>query len=356
MSPASARVSLASALLLSLSSCATTTSAESPATPPPSPDVRPPDSEASAPATFELPTPDPDADPDFSPALKAHVPAGAPADTIEFGWKAPCEVPVRSFKYRSDQGSAITRMRLDFQARDDGYRLRLRDVAFETFNGQPIDSPELRAQLQQILAMTTASMPEFLISREGRYTGIVGLEEMVEALLEQLGPDVPESVVAAMKQPAMLRQLETSISEYWDTWVEAWDGRAIEPGETIVEQRRLGLLEGSMVVNLEVEHLGTLDDDPNLRLLRTRQVMEGDAAKEMMMAQVRRMAQDTGGPMPADDAIGSVRRVSTLYVAIDPKGARPYRTRLEKLIEVDDKRRLEVMEWEFDWARAKGCK
>lgn len=307
-------------------------------------------------STFRLkPVEAAEEDPGFSPPLVATANNDGREGPVQFAWTAPCRVPVRHYNYRSDRGGSVMRMTLDFDTAGAGYRVRLVDFAFETVLGQPADSPELVEEVKRLEAAAAAAMPYFRVSADGEYRGLSDQDEIINFTLAEFGADASEQIADILRSPAMKQQIEAKAGDYWKSWVEVWDGLDLSPGETVSQGRRLPFFGAAFEAELVITNRGTLEAAPALRLYEARQVIEGPKATRIMLEHLRTLAKQTGGPVPADDAIQSFRRETTMHVAIDPLGARPHRARYLMVSEVDNKRRIEVTDWEFDWSRSQGC-
>lgn len=230
----------------------------------------------------------------------------------------------------------------------------LESLEFERLNGEAIDTEEERAQVEASLAMARAVMPRFYISPEGAYERVVGMDEMIDALLSWRGSS--EKVADMMRQPQMKAQLQAVAGDIWLTWVESWAGLALQPGHPVTGSQEVSAFSTSMPAEFVVEHLGTLEGAPELRLLHTRSVVDGDEAREAMLRMLQGFSDQVDGPPLDENAIESMRRVDDLWVAIDPDGAFPHHVRRETVIEVNDQRREDVQAWEFDWSQAVGCR
>ena len=310
-----------------------------------------------APSTSRVePVESADEDSGFEPALVATVDARTSREVVRFGWTAPCKLPVRHYNYRNDRGGSLMRMTLDFSQDGTGYRVRLADVAFETIQGQPADSPEIGDDVKRAMATAAAAMPYFEVSSGGEYEGLSGTDEIIEFVLAEVGPEASQQIAEVLRSPATKAQLEAKSGDYWKGWVQLWIGLELPPGETVSQPRRLPFYGDAFHADLETANLGAIEGHPDLRLYRSRQVLEGPEAARIMLKQLRALAKQTGGPTPPDDAIKSFRRDTTMHVAIDPRGARPHRARYQMVTEVNGQRRIEVTDWEFDWPRAQGCK
>ncbi len=360
-------MSLRSTLLLIvvLGGCAAKSSASS--EPPPRAEPATSSSAASGPITVVVEPSSRETDPGFWPPLRARIEPDAPADTVTFGWKTPCSVPARSFKSRSGKGSAITRMNVVFEARDDGDVVRLEDLEFERLNGEVIDTEEERAPVESTLTMVRTAMPRFFISPDGAFERVVGMDEMMDAVLAMKGAS--EKVAEIVRRPQMQAQLQAVAGYIWLTWVEAWAGLVLRPAELVKGEQLISVFSTSIPADFVVEHLGTLESAPQLRLLHTRSVVDGEEATEAMRRVARGLSEQVEGPPGDENAIESVRRFDDLWVAIDyieadgrvliaidPDGAFPHHVRRETVIEVNDQRREDVQAWEFDWSKAVGCR
>ena len=295
----------------------------------------------------------------FVPPLDAVVEGDQPEE-IAFGWTTPCKVPIRQHVIRREPGEpsliVTSHMFLQVEAHEDGLRGLLTDYTFDSVGGLAADDPEIADQIATLTATARSAMPFFVVDAKGHYQGLADVEETIEAVLDLVEPEMRPQVEAAMRRPDTLRQIEVKAADYWKGWVELWTERPLTPGQSFARPSELVVYDARLRTDLIVTHRGTVVDAPNLRLFEARQTLEGAEVTEAMMNRLRTLAESTGGPPPPDDAVKSVRRHHLMQVVLDPNGAFPHRMRTETTTAVDDLRRSEATDWEFDWSAAEGCR
>jgi hypothetical protein len=241
------------------------------------------------------------------PASPASPAPPAAAASFRFDWSPPCRVPVVERVAKNDQGMTLA-YAIDVRPGTDGnLEVRLLDFEILELNGNDVRGPEWRERLKPIQSIASM-VPAFVVTPPGEYVGVPDLEGFVERLLAQYPAETAAQMRDKLLSPAVLAKLQLQISEYWITWVGAWIGWQVAPGQT---QRRAGVID---------EHLGM--DGRFARLRRVQVVVDDDGEKR-----------------------------TTFAAETDPATLRPRRTRF--LEETDQERTSRELEW--DWSKAVGC-
>ncbi len=314
-----------------------------------------PNRREAAAATAEVPpiAPPPVAQPESGPALEAAAgEASGPAPSIVFDWGPPCRVPARQVVTKKGIEAVLT-FDVTLEPRVDDLAVRLDKMKVVSVGGRDASDPAVAKSVGPVLAMQSA-LPTFVVARDGEYLGVEGMEATIDAVLA-IVPDRGR-YAAMMKSPEMQAMIERASGEHWNTWVGYWLEWAVPPGKPEVTSESFEMAPGAVVpLNHTLETLGPVKGAPALVLLRTRQLVDGPEATRGMIAYLRQMATQVGGPPVPADAISRFRRETKITVALDPATARPHRARYEMIADVDDKREVEVRDTWFDWSKAVGC-
>jgi len=295
--------------------------------------------------------------PELSPGLEAEVdPESKPVD-VKFNWPPPCRVPAIQDTRKDGQHSRAS-FHVVLEPAGDRLALRMQDVELLVVNGQRADSPEIAGQLASANALTAAAMPSFIVSTTGDYLGIADLDRTLDVLAKSPALRGPEMARAldAMRTPQARAMLEQAAGSYWNAWSAAWHGIQLAPGAHLERTSEIELAGGAtMKVPSTITHKGTIPGTGGLVALESVQVLEGPEAARQMLAMLRSLAAQAGGPRPPDDAVKQFRREAIVRVAIDPVTSRVHRARTTMTVEVGTQQRTTMDDIAFDWAHAEGC-
>lgn len=288
----------------------------------------------------------------------------APA-AFAFGWKIPCSVPVEQVTEK--KGSTV-RMRYLFtlkpgpEGKLDG---DMSDFEFIEVDGHDVTSPDIQAQMAPALALTSA-MPTMVISRQGEYVGMRGLEGMIDRVLlfmnngKKMSKDEAARVATMMRSPMMLATMEKKMGDYWNSWVGTWVGLEMRPSEALEGDDQIPLGDETIVAHLHYEHQGPVEDAPNLVRLSMTSTMSGDSAAAGLLAFTRAAMKEMGMDLPPSVTIDKVGIVNALETDTDPATLRPRHVRTLRTTEIvlagKTTTKREIREETFDWAHARGCR
>ncbi|MDI1444330.1 hypothetical protein [Polyangium sp. 6x1] len=294
------------------------------------------------------------------------APEGGPQEgeqSFTFGWKVPCRVPVEQL---SDKKGTTARLRYMLSVKpgaDGNLDLTFSDFQFLELNGQDITGPELQKQLAPALAMTSA-MPSLIVSREGEYLGVRGLDEMIERILAMPSfnkdPKIAPKVAAMMRSPAIKASLEAKMGDYWNGWVGAWNGLSLAPGASREDDDSIEVGDEEIPTRVRVENHGPVDGAKKLVRLSLVSTMSGTSASAGLAAFTRSLMRGAGTDLSKNLNVERVNRVITLDVETDPATLRPRRARyvmeLEMMVNGQMSASRETREERFDWEHAEGCR
>ncbi len=225
------------------------------------------------------------------------------AETFRFDWPAPVSVVVRADMVKKGNASSA-RYVVDLSARSEGeYALAFRDFEFLTLNGEDARDPKILAQLGPLAALT-ANLPTMRLSSRGDYLGTLGLEEMLTRMLAAL----PDGLDAGQRQrlddyfrsPQVQGMMQQRSGEVWNTWVGAWNGIELNPGQNLSGTVPITIMNRDLTQNVLVEHLGPAapsDDCPRCVRLRMTTTVEGPEVLQLVSGMLRQLGgrSDDGG-------------------------------------------------------------
>jgi hypothetical protein len=264
------------------------------------------------------------------------------ASSTTFDWAPPCRVPVQELRSEDDETRKIRYVLELTRGPGDRLELRQRDFVLLELNGEDMTTPEHAAQGPGLLVLDQM-VPPLYLNAAGE---VIGTGPPEGELAKQLGgsPGVPE--------------LEDRAAEQWRTWVGAWTGWSVAPGQTKdaaveVETKATGKLAASD----HAEHLGADGGQVKLRVTRTL----GSEAVQRKYARLIMSGKEFQAQLGNDDRFVQGHERTVYSVETDAATLRPAHARYESenLLEMSESggatlRR--VRDTTFDWAHAEGCK
>ena len=131
----------------------------------------------------------------------------------------------------------------DFRAEpiQEGLLVRYENPEIRIEGGPQAD--DQRAKLERALLKATSSPPDYIISTNGKFVRLEGMDRFQENLREALGEvisDLPEEaqerVMHILGQMTTEEQLEKKIMDSWDREVGAWIGATLDQGDVYEAQ------------------------------------------------------------------------------------------------------------------------
>lgn len=292
------------------------------------------------------------------------IAASQAPSAMTFDWKIPCTVPVEQF---SDKKGHKARLRYLLSVKDGpngNLDLDMTDFEFIDLDGMDLTAPRMQAELAPALALTSA-LPTTVISREGEYLGMRGLDEMLERVVKFMrkksqNPNDEQKILAVLRSPMMKQTLETQLSEYWNGWVGLWNGLDMAPMETREGDDEVKFGEEVIPTRIRYQHNGPVRGDPDLVSVSFTSAISGNSASQGVLAFIRLMGREGGWPVPDDLDVDHLSATTTFEAETDPHTLLPRHTKRTKATEIVIKgqqmKRLDIREETFDWAHARGCR
>lgn len=288
-----------------------------------------------------------------SPAPQTAAPPFSPG--LHFAWPVPGRAGVTARAEKNGHTSTLHYFLVLTRGRVGGeIEVRFEDFTVLDIDGQDLTSPQFRGIAEQ-LRMFTAVIPTMVISPEGDYTGVRGLDEMNDKILssnliEQKDPKKAAATARLMRSPESKAQAESKCGDCWNSWVGQWKGLGFVPGETGTAEEHVRLPGGAFASTPVVfEHHGSAPGEPRLARLSKVAVLEGEAAGAAVIDFMKGIGEGDGL------VIEKMRRETRSSTDTDPRTLMPRRVRVEVLLEMKVKDHpvaniRQVDEYEFDWA------
>lgn len=304
----------------------------------------------------------PDTPADKSAATSDDNVAKAPISFV-FAWKMPCRVPVEQIETKKGHTVRLRYMLSAKPGPEGNMDVDLGDFEFLEMDGQDLTTPKMQAELAPALALT-AAMPTMVVSPNGEYLRMRGLDALIDRVLGDMGKGKGKQreaqIAATMRSPKMMQMMQAKMGDYWNAWVGAWTGLELAPRESREGDDVMEIGGVEIPMRLEYENHGPVKGTPGLYRLSLTSTMAGNSASTGVLALMRSMVQNAGGELPADVKVDHLSIVNKLEVETEPGTLYPHRARREKTTELvmagERKKRVEVREETFDWKHAEGCR
>ena len=242
---------------------------------------------------------------------------------------------------------------------DDGeLRVHYSDFEFLEMDGRDVTSPQMQKMLAPALAMTSA-IPDYLVTAEGEFVRADGMDELVSRFVKALsasrGQEEAERLGEMMARPEMKELLAAAVSNYWNSWVGAWVGWDVAPGEAATVDTQLPLMGVEIPAKLTVEHHGDAADAAGCVRLSMHSVAAGEGAARALARALAVLASGAGQDEISQDALADVFVENKTVVVTDPKTLCPRSVLTEKVVRITEKgkteprQQIERHHYVFDW-------
>ncbi|WP_438018388.1 hypothetical protein WMF18_04635 [Sorangium sp. So ce315] len=250
---------------------------------------------------------------------------------------------------------------------DGNLDVHFEDMRFLEIDGKDVAAPGAGSQPGPSLGLM-ATAPVLVVSRDGAYVGVRELGDSAERLLGSPlfleGPQQVANVAELLPAPQMKAMLLTKAGDHWTTWVGAWAGLEIAPGESRDGVEELAFGERQVPMRVRYQHHGPVAGASGLVRVSFTSTLDEETGWRTMRHAIVDIHRDAGRAMSSDvekalDQI-SFRRVIRLDAETDPATLRSIRTRYLMVTTLNETGRMEVRrdvrEDHFDWDRAEGCR
>ncbi len=278
------------------------------------------------------------------------------AFTLRFAWPSPGSVHV-SEKTRKDGGASTIAYRLDWapEAEGDAQLFTYREIELLELNGIDVkatENPILQQAVRQIQPSLQA-MPGMRIGAAGELVEFVGLEEMVDKVVQMLrerqGDAFDEEIARRMRTPESQSLLVNGVAKRWYAWVgqlasvetfagDEWLGEfavpGIHPEETVAADFSFHCVE-------RFEHEGA-----DCVRIETQTVFDEDELRAATIA----VLQSQGSAVDVEEFEAAVfSRVDRLEGIWELETLRPHCVKTSEEIRTGSEERSEQHEYTFAW-------
>ncbi|MEZ6037787.1 MAG: hypothetical protein R3F29_09930 [Planctomycetota bacterium] len=286
----------------------------------------------------------------------------AAAPSMTFGWPTSGSVTVVESSLKKGVESKM-RYRLELSAEQDGgLRVTYHDFEFLEHDGKDATTPRMKKALAQVVSMAE-TIPDLVISPDGRFVRADGLEEMLERLIadttERKGEAAGERMRRALARPEARAMMAESTGIYWQTWVGAWRDWSLSSAGEQTADVMMPLFGNDVPAQQTASHLGAVEQPAGNVRLRLRTTVSGPDASKALGASLRLVLASVGAATLPADAVQELSLTDEKSVVTDPETMRPSSARSERLIRVvgvdpdtgerETHEQLERHEYEFDW-------
>ena len=262
------------------------------------------------------------------------------ASLTKFDWAPPCRVPVQELRGEGDNTTRLSYVLELTRGPGDRLELRQRDFKLLELNGEDMTTPEHAAQ-GSALVVLNAMAPPLYLNAAGDLIGT--------------GPFESEFAKQNASNSALLLRFEDLAVEQWRTWIGAWSGWTVAPGQTkdaaVKVHTKVG---GTLAANDHAEHLGADAAGVKLRLTRTLDAEAVRRKNEVVLRQFARYGRNENRYLDGHER--TVYSAETDAATLRPAHARFESESVLELSESGPFTTRRVRDTTFDWAHAEGCK
>jgi hypothetical protein len=220
---------------------------------------------------------------------------------LRFAWPAHGDATVELTDERSvgDESRTIVmtmRLRVEREAGGDRFIVRLSDARLVSIDGRSAGAADPKHTLLAVGRVMKSVTPTMVVDRDGRFLETRGTDRMVLSVLQAAGfSDLPPSLTP------FAHLLSDVAAEDWSTWVGAWVGDRLGPGESNEAERDM-LLNGS-IVPVRLKRSGLPPSEPHGRTrLEASAVYAAESVRDYtsgFLVDLAREAKELGDDDPA---------------------------------------------------------
>ena len=272
---------------------------------------------------------------------------GVPVGAGTFAWKTPLAVRVDETIEKRGNSAEVTYM-LDVCPYGKGLLTVLhRDFTFRSINGVSAEDPRLVSVARKLKPITSA-IPIFVISADGRFQDVLGIELMIKRMRSLYDAEDADRIEAILRNEEAMNILKQSAAARWSAWVEAWLGIDWSQGSEQTTEAPFLQADpsGKLMLKRVSSYLGR--PRPAELKLSARTTVEGEQLRQLL----RGVSAASDADLSAAEIRGkleTVMEVETTWPELRPSWAH---TRKSTAIEVDGERQDAVEDhvYRFDWA------
>ncbi|MFQ5504499.1 MAG: hypothetical protein ACE5F1_06835 [Planctomycetota bacterium] len=292
------------------------------------------------------------------------------AESFRFNWPVPSEVRVSEKAIKKGRHAEM-RYSVRLLRDSDGKHLRvqLRDFEFIKLAGMDVKDPRVRKALVQVMVLAQA-IPDVQIDDKGVFVDIIGIDKMVERILEFIEKQTRDSDKGAQKprtdairgilgNPSYRNAMKENVANFWRAWVETWTMQtALPAGQDIAVETSVPFFGGSQIQGaLTLRNHGPAPGTPGHVRLTAVGTMQGESMKKALTGLFHKLAAQlpaTGAKPFSADMLEVAKATYRYEVVTRPATLQPKRALLEKVITIKMKdqparQEIERREYRFEW-------
>lgn len=286
-------------------------------------------------------------------ALATPTPAQAKPDTVSlrFGWPVGMMARVEQewtriqiSPQRRDSAGVRSRYRLTVSSHPKG-RL-IQSDSFVVTSAPPASGRRGALDAQQFLARLGSVSPSYVVSTDGEFIGVEGIERTKQAIDSLFAPllrgmaDAPPQFKALMQSATSVQALTAAAAQEWNVVAGTWIGADWEVGEAYgAESEEPSPMFPGLKIPMQhefsaAERVPCNSIETGRRCVRLEMVSEPDSAA-LRRALSEFMTRLAPKEATAFAGLRSTSMVNELTVVVDPRDLRPYSVMLTKRIDMD---------------------
>jgi hypothetical protein len=247
---------------------------------------------------------------------------------------------------RNDSVTVRSRYRMTVSAHPKGRLIQSDSFAITSLPPTPTNRRAGDLDPQQFLARLGSVQPSYIVSADGEFVGIEGVERTKQVLDSLFAPmlremaDAPPQLKTLMQSVSSPQTLTAAAAQEWNALAGTWVGADWVVGETYeTSSEEPSPMMPALKIPMRhefsaAERVPCTDGESARRCVRLEMISEPDSAA------LRKVVTDFMATLAPKDAnvaaaFQSMRVANELTVVADPRDLRPYSMSLVKTVEVD---------------------
>ncbi len=275
------------------------------------------------------------------------------AEAFKFNWPIPGRVQVTDTAFKKGKTGKTRYVLKISRLSDGGAKVEFTDFEFLELEGFDLDSAVMRKVLAPVLAMTKL-IPSFKIDRAGNLIEVMGMEALIEELLQQEEDEaVRAQLTKALKAPELAATMEAAAASYWQQWVGYWIGLDLARGEARDGEQESTFLGVTVAQSVIIKNLGESLNYPGKTHLKLEAIIGGEAVVKAVTAALREHGTNPN-EVPVD-LVEQAEKSLIVEVVTDVQTLMPVYVKTEESAKVKPKgeelrTQIERHEYGFDWS------
>ena len=275
------------------------------------------------------------------------------AEAFKFNWPIPGRVQVTDTAFKKGK-TGKTRYVLELSRMPNGgAKVKFTNFEFLELEGFDLESAVMRKVLAPVLAMAKL-IPSFKIDRAGNLIEVMGMEAVIEELLQQeKDKAVRAQLTKAFKAPEVAATMEAAAASYWQQWVGYWIGLDLARGEERDGEQESTFLGVTVAQSVTIKNLGESLNYPGKTHLKLEAVIGGEALLKAAITALRE--HGTNPNQVPVDLVEQAEKSLVVEVVTDMQTLIPVYVKTEEIAKAKPKgeelrTQIERHEYEFDWS------